>query len=80
MSRIHASGLGTIGAAFLYLEALKRQAMIIHFLKKVCQSLNLECMRCTSLKQFFYQHFNHQILFYNSKATLTLSYGILSRE
>lgn len=28
MSRTHASGLGTIGAAFLYLEALNRQAMV----------------------------------------------------
>lgn len=28
MSRMHTSGFGTIGAAFLYLEALNRQAMV----------------------------------------------------
>lgn len=29
MSRMHTSGLGTIGAAFLYLDALNRQAILV---------------------------------------------------
>lgn len=30
MSRMQTSGLGTIGAAFLYLDALKRHAILIY--------------------------------------------------
>lgn len=35
MSRMHASGLGTIGAAFLYFDALKRQAILKFLFKHV---------------------------------------------
>lgn len=32
MSRMHTSGFGTMGAAFLYFDALKRHAILIHLL------------------------------------------------